>query len=806
MALNDGKWHQITFVYQSGTVFLYVDGVLDKSVQNINPPTPNYNHFSIGALFIDKNNIINPFLGDIDEVYVWDLGLTEGQIRYLMTQEIERFDNSGTDYVNGKILPQAATSNEAASLLWSSLRGYYDFNSFYGSTIEGLADNRLFLRLKYLNKNKSVVCSQSIPVPYVSVVDGEWGNGNIWSNSSVQNVPNAMSLNGVTKIDWDIVETSHNITSGDRDIKVLALKNISGTITIANPNETLDETNTGHNLTVTHYLELDGVIDLVGESQLIQEEGSILDADSGGYLYRDQQGTANSYNYNYWTSSVGPIAGNTATRGTGVSSTNTNYTISGVLLDGTNSSSPSSVNFGSSKSWADGGVTNPLRLSSYWMYKFYGPSNDYNAWVKINQSSSLLPGEGFTMKGTSGASTISDQQNYVFKGLPYNGDITLALDKSAGDVERLIGNPYPSAISAYDFILDNLSEAAGGNNTVNVINGTLYFWDHFGEENSHNLGNYVGGYATYNLTGSVKAIANDNRINNDLSFSSKVPGPYIPVNQGFFVSTLGVVGGNIFFKNSQRVFESEAPNKSVFLRQAGKNNNNNKNNSKTANSNPIIRLLYDSPLGYHRQIAVGQDVNATNGIDLGYDSYIIDINEEDMYWIIENDKFVIQGVNNFGVTQEFPLGLIVKTAGLIKINLDGLENIDPNTPLFIKDNTTGQTFQINASPFEINLPTGTYDGRFMLVFQPSSPLSINDDSVDDGIKVFYNSEKSELNINLTMDFEVNNATVFNLLGQKIKSIGINSRNTVLPLKVNAGVYILQFNTARGEIGKKIIIH
>ena len=28
MALNDNKWHQITFVYNSGTIFLYIDGVL----------------------------------------------------------------------------------------------------------------------------------------------------------------------------------------------------------------------------------------------------------------------------------------------------------------------------------------------------------------------------------------------------------------------------------------------------------------------------------------------------------------------------------------------------------------------------------------------------------------------------------------------------------------------------------------------------------------------------------------------------------------------------------------------------------
>ncbi|MGE5944551.1 MAG: LamG-like jellyroll fold domain-containing protein, partial [Flavobacteriales bacterium] len=154
MALNDNKWHQITFVYISGTIYLYVDGVLDKSEQNVVAPSPNFNRFSIGAVYIDKNNIINPFLGKIDEVYVWDQGLTEDQVHYLMNQEVER----GTgDFVTGKIIPQSSSSNEVAIIPWGKLKAYYDFNSFYGSTVEGLADNRYFLRINYLAKNKDTL-------------------------------------------------------------------------------------------------------------------------------------------------------------------------------------------------------------------------------------------------------------------------------------------------------------------------------------------------------------------------------------------------------------------------------------------------------------------------------------------------------------------------------------------------------------------------------------------------------------------------------------------------------------------------
>jgi hypothetical protein len=102
MDLDDGKWHHTAFVYDSGTILMYVDGVLDKSVLNVVHPSPNSNHYAVGALYIDKDNILNPLLGEIDEVYVWDIGLTQDQVRYVMNQELERIDVSGTDYTSGK--------------------------------------------------------------------------------------------------------------------------------------------------------------------------------------------------------------------------------------------------------------------------------------------------------------------------------------------------------------------------------------------------------------------------------------------------------------------------------------------------------------------------------------------------------------------------------------------------------------------------------------------------------------------------------------------------------------------------------
>lgn len=826
MVVDDNKWHHVTFIYDSGTVILFIDGVLDKSEHDIVHPSPNFNHFALGGVYED-GAVTNLFIGEIDEVCVWDFAFTENQVRYFMNQELEE---NGSNFVDGKIIPYAASSNAMVAMPWSDLRAYYNFNSFYGSTTEGQTDDRFFLRLNYLDKNKELVEDQTAPLPYITASGGAtWDTAATWSNNSDQVIPNTLALDGTTIVDWNIVQLDHSISSGDRDISVLGLIQTAGTtLTIADPTVTIKpEDNAGQALTVSHYLEIDGVIDLVGESQLIQTEGSIIDADSGGYIERDQQGTANGYNYNYWSSSVGPIVGNTATRGVGTTAVNANHTILAALKNGTDSDGYADLNFDTSPY---GGTIPPPGLartiSSYWLYGFYGPEGDYNAWSALTQSSSIGAGEGFTMKGTSGAVSIATKQNYVFKGLPYNGDITLALDKSSGDVERLIGNPYPSAIDATEFILDNLSTADGGNNTNTVINGALYFWDHFGEENSHFLADYVGGYATRNLLGGAAAISNDARINNTSGAGgtpesgTKVPGQYIPVNQGFFVSTkveTGVLddngvqidpidGGDIVFKNSQRIYATEDGSTSLFLKSSSKKGS--VISSQTEDDTPTVKLMFDSPKGYHRQIVLGVNDFASDGFDMGYDAFMVDVNEEDMYWNFSNHKFVIQGVNNFNTAQEFSLGVVVKEPGLASIKIDELENIDSNLSIYIKDSTTGETYKINNSAFEIHLEVGTYNDRFKVVFQSASGLSTDDvEILLDSVLLYYDTGESKIEIKKGLDTYILDITIYNLLGQKLQELEVNSslKSISVPAKIDTGIYIFKLNTEKGLINRKMII-
>ncbi len=615
--------------------------------------------------------------------------------------------------------PSAITlTGQTGTIQWQSSSDDVTFTDILGATTSTLSSAQIgvLTATKYYRALvTNGACTANSTVTTVTVnqfttwtesgPDKNWNNNANWS-CGVPTINSDVLIPFLTSGKYPIISAIGD-TGYVRNIEIRG----GASIIIDGVTDILTGTGTGNALIIAGDLTLNGTIDLEGESQLLQDTGSNLYGT--GTIEMDQQGTANSFNYNYWSSPV-----NSKPDGT--------FTIKGVLNDGSDASKPNKngiINF-QPKYWAaDTGVTSPIIISTYWLYTFNGTNNTYSKWNSVNEFTPLIAGEGYSMKGIAGEVSVLDKQNYVFKGKPNNGKIKLEI--KAGN-DRLIGNPYPSAIDANKFILDNLSVENGGTNTKNIFNGALYFWDHFGEANSHLLKTYVGGYATRNLTAYAIAISNDYRINSNNDKGSKLPGQYIPVGQGFFVNTsldetlTGIVtisGGDIVFNNSQRVFIKETSELSVFMKSAKTLDENSQKEEENTNTHPVIRLMYDSPTGYHRQIVMGMVENTTNHFDLGYDAPMADINKEDMFWTFDGTKFVIQGVPKFNSDQEFPLGLKIAKAGLATIKIDALENMDKNLSLHIKDKLTGKTHNISQKSFDINMEAGEYLDRFSLTFK-----------------------------------------------------------------------------------------
>lgn len=551
-------------------------------------------------------------------------------------------------------------------------------------------------------------------------------------------------------------------------------------------------------LNVAGILTLNGKIDLNNEAQLVQDTGSTFDPASIGTIEIDQQGTSDNFKYNYW--------------GSPVNTTGTAYTIAGVLRDGTdpNAFPLTSITFGAPYAFADVAVTSPIHLSTYWMYKYANLGIGYSGWTPVGKDGNLNAGEGFTMKGSN---TNLPEQNYTFVGKPNNGDINLTI---SANNDYLIGNPYPSALDAKEFIRDNIA-APSGSRTVNIIDGNLYFWDHFGGGN-HLLKSYEGGYAIYNLSGSVVAVSNDVLTKNTgaTSTSGKVPQRFIPVAQGFFVTAVsGIIGTeNIQFKNSQRLYKKESPLVSQFMKTA--------KTSKAAKETdedifPRFHLNYNSPKGYQRQLLVAFIENTTDGVDIGYDAINNETFAEDMSWRTNNINFIIQAVPTLNDERILPLEVKVATAGIIKISLDNAENIPVDTEIFIKDNTTGEMHNISQKPFEIELTAGKYADRFVLTFK-TQKLMAEDVKAEvlipaaaqpiiEGIHVYMNNAISELQIKNNSTEEIVSVALINAVGQTIKTwnSNFNIRTISLPLSTATGVYLVQITTKTGKTVKKISV-
>ncbi|MCK0109378.1 choice-of-anchor D domain-containing protein [Flavobacteriaceae bacterium S0825] len=796
VAIPENEWHQVAVIYNSGTATLFIDGVADTSASSLAAPVATSRKFLMAAADGYDPNTTDYFAGNIDEVRVWDTALTPNQLRYIMNQEISNDATLALEY--GDVIPTSITNNEISAVPWASLAGYYPMSVYTYTNTNDLSGNNHQGALRNLN----TVDFQTAPLPYQSQSNGPWTTDATWLNNAVQTLPNALSIvDGVTPIDWNIVETNHNITIDTyanlgRERSVLGLMVKSGDIQV-NGDTSLG---TGNGLTVTHYLELDGTIDLEGESQLIQTNLSDLDATSSGTLERDQQGTADLYTYNYWAAPVG--VSNATTN-------NNNYTLPDVLNDGTTPATPLGISW--LTSGYDGTSGSPVGIADYWIWKYANQLTDnYPSWQHVRSTGSLQPGEGFTMKGTSNTGgAISTEQNYVFNGKPHNADITLTL--SAGN-DYLIGNPYASAIDADEFIKDNISTSShpDGRAGSDIIDGTLYFWEHFASS-THILREYQGGYGAYNLSGSTAAINNDTRINHTggLTSTKGAPERYIPVGQGFFVTAED--GGTITFKNSQRIFKTEASDPSIFMRaNNGKGKQKNSTSSSSNADDDIrekIKLYFDSPKGYHRQLLVTADTNATDSQDMGYDAPLIEDNVEDMYWTFDSNKFVIQGVGDFNDNKALPLGVKIDEEGDAIIRIDELTNIPSNRIIYLHDKELETYHDLVESDYEVFLTVGEHLDRFEIVFSSKEEIIIEDD-IPTNFNVHYsNSINSIIIINPNTE-EIKSLKMLNILGQTIYTNTNVPNDSYTEYKIDnlqTGTYIINIETSKEIITKKVVV-
>lgn len=543
---------------------------------------------------------------------------------------------------------------------------------------------------------------------------------------------------------------------------------------------------------------------LRNNAQLVQGTTGTSTNSGTGTLSVYQEGTTNNYSYNYWCSPVGST----------VPADNGKF---GVTMLGRPTSATAFTPATILPATTSDGTASPLAIASKWIYKL-STATTYSQWFFVGNNTLLAPGEGFSMKGTSGTDTTDPEgtgvtnnpgsaQRYDFRGRPNDGNITIAL---AANSSTLTGNPYPSALHLNEFLFDSENTATGG---------AAYFWVQDKTVNSHTLINYRGGYDSYApmsrtsqgvyLPATFSSYNGDGSINPGGSESSlSINRRYLPIGQGFVINATAT--GTATFKNIHRIFMKEAPGSSQFERPASKDKDNKKEESTEDTPEEVSHFKLNTIINnqFTRQLALAFVPEATDGIDYGIDALNMDDDlPSDVTFWLENGSYVIQGVN-FDENKKIALTVKAATNTTFKFFIPEVINFDTTQKIYIYDALDDSYHDVKNGTYEVTLAPGVYNDRFKVAFRDVNTLGVGNNS----IKQFFISQDNvnrNLNASNPNNFSLKSFKLYDILGKTVlskKDLGTNENYTFSTTGLSSGIYITEFLTVDNErFTEKIVI-
>jgi hypothetical protein len=411
-------------------------------------------------------------------------------------------------------------------------------------------------------------------------------------------------------------------------------------------------------LSISNNITNNGTI-LINENSSLVQTGSGTDNNSGAGTYNvKRSGNNSSYIYNIWSS---PIQNATLTS----------------IFTGAN---PCDI-------WVFD------KNNQAWSHDFsVGYSTTCNGNSVTFSASDVISGGDGIMDITGGyfipgnPTALKTYNGTINNGLLYKAISTTTLGNPGGtdwadDDWNLLGNPYPSALSATDFWNENAV-----NNSR--ITDALYFWDEADTTGGYNQNS---DYASWNLSGGVNS-----------GNSITIPGGNIASGQGFWV--VANANTNVVFNNSMRVSSN-----SQFFKTGQQVNQHN------------AWVSFTSPAGYQNNILVGYNQHTTDSIDLGYDAHKLVGNVHVRFAsYIQTDEYVIQSIAplNIGDTRIIPLVVLSDQYGTHQFDEYKRESLPNNFKIFLRDKFLGTDHNLENGPYNVELnPNVEYKSRFELVFK-----------------------------------------------------------------------------------------
>lgn len=433
------------------------------------------------------------------------------------------------------------------------------------------------------------------------------------------------------------------------------------------------------------------------------------------------------------------------------------------------------------------------------------PTNNRYEWNTLNanangtlgnwnvpSTATMTKGKGYIARASNGA-TIPTALTTTFTGQPNNGQFTYPIfrgnytgadyDADPADANNilttafddnwnLVGNPYPSAIDAMEFI--NLNTAT---NNIKMV-GAIWIWKH-GIDPTSNVSpfyqNFIYNYSTndyikFNAMGSSEptlftggkiASGQGFMINMSDELSSGVPNPS---------------GNTITFNNDLRTDVSKGYyNNADFFRTS---------NALIQQPEEKHRMWLDiinNTSGQLDRTLLGYATNATLGKDNLYDCFTRPKSEVSLYTLINNKPYAIQGRPlPFNIDDLVPMGINIVQSGSHTIALNTVDGLFlQNQDIYLEDKLLNVIHNLKQQPYVFNSAVGTFNDRFLIRYTSSNALQNNTSTLIENNLIVIGKDNQ---ITIKSNYErITSVIIFDLLGREIVK------------KEKQNDYLIQFN-------------
>jgi hypothetical protein len=438
------------------------------------------------------------------------------------------------------------------------------------------------------------------------------------------------------------------------------------------------------------------------------------------------------------------------------------------------------------------------------MFYAFDSSISPEDWSQVGASSAMAKGVGYCIYGEQISGTPPGFFNGSFAGKPHNGLISVPItwNGAADGTSNLIGNPYPSAIDANNFL----------NTNSGVIEGTIYFWTHNTDLQSRDViiasGATPGSgsmaytsfdYASYNVLGGTGTAKAYSATYSD-GFNKNIPNGKIAAGQAFFATSL-LANGSVIFNNSMRLSNTYAvlDNSQFFKTRKPKTK------TVTIEKHRIWLDLTNSQ-GLFKQTLIGYITDATNQYDTRFDGISYDGNEfADFYSISQDKNLVIQGrALPFDENDQVPLGFRTTIEGAFAINIDQADGLLTDQPVYIEDKLTNTTFDLRSGAYNFNSKAGTFNDRFILRYTDKTLGTTDFDSLEN--QVLVSNKNKQLKVNSITE-TIDKVVVFDLLGRQLfKKDKVNSTElTITNLISSQQTLLVKVTLQNGNVVTKKVL-